>query len=202
MKRTIIAAACGAALLSVACAPPETTGNAASTGPLSGSAAGDAEGAPRTAPNDATGTAVDSRDDDPASSSTQPTSAETADGEGAVSGAAPASQSTTAGRRGDGRARIGDPCPGLTGALRPAVNGENLVCAGDPVPRWTVILDDPSPTDQPGEPGESTAEPTETGGNGNSNGNGHDGGPGEEHDDGPGAAGAPHLTPEPAGPTR
>ena len=81
-------------------------------------------------------------------------------------------ESTTANRRGDGRARIGDPCPGLEGTLRPAVNGENLVCAGGPVPRWTVILDEPSPTTPSDELGEATGEPRPTPGNGNGNGNG------------------------------
>ena len=114
-------------------------------------------------------------------------------------------------RRGDGRARIGDPCPGLEGTLRPAVNGENLVCAGGPVPRWTVILDEPvpteptNPTEQPSDPTEEPSPTGEPGGNGNggSNGNGNGAGNGNGHGPrGHGNAGAPWATPDPATPAR
>ena len=113
--------------------------------------------------------------------------------------------------RGDGRARIGDPCPGLEGTLRPEVNGENLVCAGGPVPRWTVILDEPvpteptNPTEQPSDPTEEPSPTGEPGGNGNggSNGNGNGAGNGNGHGPrGHGNAGAPWATPDPAAPAR
>lgn len=210
MKRTIIAvAACGAALLAAACTPQDAPVN-----PAASSASG----------ADATTAAESSRAAESTSEETGSSTSESmTESEADESPSAPPESTSTnaatrdmardpsATRRRDGRARIGDPCPGLEGTLRPAVNGENLVCAGGPVPRWTVILDEPvpteptNPTEQPSDPTEEPSPTGEPGGNGNggSNGNGNGAGNGNGHGPrGHGNAGAPWATPDPAAPAR
>lgn len=204
MKRTIIAgAACGAALFAVACTPQDLAGT--SSAPASPSASsvsgartsepGHSASAQRTPESPAT------RSDSPSSadatarteeSPAPPTPEAPVSGGASVGSDGQPSFAATASRRGDGRARIGDPCPGLEGTLRPAVNGENLVCAGGPVPRWTVILDQPAPPESAGEPGTATEEPSSPG-NGNANGPASGNGNGAARGNGPRVPGHAHA---------
>lgn len=87
------------------------------------------------------GDATDATGDDGATTSAEPSDAAPS-GEARESGEASepssASESTTPTRSGDGRARIGDPCPGRVGAQRPAPSGQILQCSDEESPRWTV----------------------------------------------------------------
>ncbi len=191
MKRTIIAAAvCGMTLSAIACAPSEGTGGTdsstmSSVADSSSRPSHTGEGGSSTSATSQTPS--ESMSAEPAASSAPASPTAPAD-QGAAAGDDARPATTTATRSADGRARIGDPCPGLEGTLRPAVNGENLICAGEPEPRWTVILDEPSPTDTSPAPGDGTTEPGAEDGS-----DGHHG---------PGGTSSQRPTPEPGRPTR
>lgn len=204
MKRTIIAAAvCGMTFSAVACAPSDSadgTGSSAvssvadsSSGPSHVDEAGSSTSATSRIPSESTSA-------EPTASATPASPATTAD-QGAATGDDTRPATPTATRSADGRARIGDPCQGLEGNLRPAVNGENLICAGEPEPRWTVILDEPSPTETSPDPNDGTTEPGDP-----SQGDGPTTDPGTDGDGdghhGPGGSASQRPTPEPGHPTR
>lgn len=203
MKRTIIAAAvCGMTLSAVACGPSD---NADGTGSSMVSSVADSSSRPSHI--DEAGSSTSATSQNPAeSTSAEPTASATpayptttAD-QSAATGDDTRPATPTATRSADGRARIGDPCPGLEGTLRPAVNGENLICAGEPEPRWTVILDEPSPTETSPDPGDGTTEPGDP-----SQGDGPTTDPGADGSDGhhgPGGTSSQRPTPEPGRPTR
>lgn len=202
MKRTIIAAAvCGITLSAVACAPSDSA-----DGTDSSAVASVADSTSRPSHIDEAGSSTSATSQTPSEStsaettaSAMPASPTTTADQGAATGgdARPATPSAT--RSADGRARIGDPCPGLESTLRPAVNGENLICAGEPEPRWTVILDEPSPTETSPDPGDGTTEPGDP-----SQGDGPTTAPGTDGDGhhGPGGSSSQRPTPEPGRPTR
>ena len=206
MKRTIIAAAvCGMTLSAVACAPSENADDIdssavssvadSSSRPSHTGKAGSSTSATSQTPSESTSA-------EPTDSPASPTAP--AD-QGAATGDDARPATPTATRSADGRARIGDPCPGLEGTLRPAVNGENLICTGEPIPRWTVILDEPSPTDTAPAPGDGTTEPGDPSqGDDTTPDPGADGDGDGDNDDhrGPGGTSSQRTTPEPDRPTR
>lgn len=203
MKRTIIAAAvCGMTLSAVACAPSD---NADGTG--SSAVESVADSTSRPSHIDESGSSTSATSQTPAeSTSAEPTASPASPtapaDQGAATGDDARPATPTATRSADGRARIGDPCPGLEGTLRPAVNGENLICAGEPEPRWTVILDEPSPTETSPDPGDGTTEPGDPSqGDGTTPDPGADGSGGDGHH-GPGGTSSQRTTPEPDRPTR
>ncbi|MFO6505134.1 hypothetical protein ACLB3A_06500 [Corynebacterium freneyi] len=198
MKRTIIAAAiCGMTLSAVACAPSDS---ADGTDPSMASSVADST--PRPSHTGEAGSSTSATSQTPAeSTSAEPTASAAPADQSAATGDDTRPATPTATRSADGRARIGDPCPGLEGTLRPAVNGENLICAGEPEPRWTVILDEPSPTETSPDPGDGTTEPgAPSQGDGPTTDPGTDG-DGDGHH-GPGGSSSHRPTPEPGRPTR